>query len=648
MHDRFRVSRPLFFLFTLLLSLLAAPAIAADTASWTPVGPWGGSIQALAVDPADAQTVYAGTSAAGVWKSSNGGSSWTATGALGTPDVLALVIDRQNPSVLYAGTDGGGVFTSRNGGATWTGATAGPGDRRVAALALDPRDPNTLWAGTASTGLFKSTDGGATWRHPGQGLRKGAVPSIVLDPRNPQVVYAAANGGVTHGVFKSTDGGATWTAMNSGLAPVSRGNLVYQVALDPAAPDVVYTTLEGGSLYRSDDGAATWTKTVLGGYPIAVGPGVIYTGTRVKSFDGGRTFVSTALGVDWYTQAIALDPQNPQNLYAGAYDGVFHSTDGAGTFQRVNRGLSATWIQNLAVDGHAPATLYAGVYGLDLEKRRSGRTWTSANFPSVGTGLLIDPKTPSILYTIYDEVQLAKSVDGGGHWDTLSILSDGCFGIFSLALDPQTPANLYAVGLEETGRCTDPCYAFRSRDAGATWSCMPSLGSGLSIAVDPLRPQTVYAATGDRAPWRSDDFGKHWGRAGSGIAGRQVSLVAASPAQSGLLFAFAHPGVYASTDGGRTFGKAGRGLPSAYATNLVGDPADPRIVYAGFGNLEANDPAVVGVYVSTDRGATWSRLGTGLPTGLFSGQLAIDPVNRLLYAGTQGAGVFQIALPSVQ
>ncbi|HEY0780852.1 MAG TPA: hypothetical protein VGE98_00240, partial [Thermoanaerobaculia bacterium] len=346
----------------------------------------------------------------------------------------------------------------------------------------------------------------------------------------------------------------------------------------------------------------------------------------------------------WNAQAIALDPHSSASVFVGAYQGIFRSTDGAASFQRVNRGLAATWIRNLAIDGAAKPTLYAGVYGLDLEKRPSGGSWRSANLPAVGTGLAISPQAPATLYAI-DYSEIDKSVDAGANWNPIRFYSDGCFSIAQIAIDAHDPATLFAVGFEQSGRCVHDCYTFLSRDAGAHWTCMTTLGGATSIAIDALDRQTLYAANYDRTPWRSDDGGKHWARSGRGVPGRSFPLVAASPVQGGLIYAAAYPpGVFTSTDGGRTFGKPGLGLPNAVASNLIGDPADPRIVYAGFGANGNTDASHAGVYASTDQGATWSRLGTGLPPEIFSGQLVLDPVNHLLYAGTVGAGVFQIPL----
>jgi len=159
-------------------------------------------IVALAIDPRTPDTVYAGTSGyntgfegRGVFKSTDGGSSWVAINTgLNHPDVRALAIDPQAPNTLYAATNGG-VYKSTDGGAGWSAVNAGLADLSIVTLAIDPRNPASVYAGTAGGGVFKSADGGDSWTPLGTGLPPGPVNKLVVGPTDPATVYAATNSG---------------------------------------------------------------------------------------------------------------------------------------------------------------------------------------------------------------------------------------------------------------------------------------------------------------------------------------------------------------------------------------------------------------------------------------------------------------------
>jgi hypothetical protein len=201
----------------LVLSLTQPVPVSAGFNAWTSIGPEGGWIYALAVDPNTPTTLYAGTYGGGVFKSTDGGATWSAVNTgLSNKSVWALAIDPTAPNTLYAGTYGG-VFKSTDGGASWS--ANGLTGNGVFALAIDPNTPTTLYAGT-NGGVFKSTNSGATWSATGTGPTN--VRALVIDPTTPTTLYAGTNGGV----FKSADGGVNWSATGAGPTNVraSAGN----------------------------------------------------------------------------------------------------------------------------------------------------------------------------------------------------------------------------------------------------------------------------------------------------------------------------------------------------------------------------------------------------------------------------------------
>jgi len=208
--------------------------------SWSAVniGPSPDASREMAIDPQTLSTLYASTYTK-LFKSSDGGSSWSSVGPVSTQTVA---FDLQSPTTVYAGTDYA-LFKSIDGGASFsrTGLTV----LGVYAVAVDPKVPTTLYAGTRDyspnlTGVVKSTDGGASWSAANNGL--GIQPlgrALAIDPLNPAIIYVGIAG---RGVFKSTDGGMSWTGINTGLTNLS----IYALAIDPMTPTILYAGTGAG------------------------------------------------------------------------------------------------------------------------------------------------------------------------------------------------------------------------------------------------------------------------------------------------------------------------------------------------------------------------------------------------------------------
>ena len=219
--------------------------------------------QALAIDPRGSSTLYAGGSlgtSVGVFKSVDGGFEWTLIGLSGI-NVTTLAVDPANPDIVYAGTTSSdGVFRSADAGATWTAVNGGLTSRNILALTIDPRTPTTIYAGTTQSfpdpcrGVFKTTDSGASWVETGPFNRN--ISAVVVNPDTPDILYAASRqracqggGPADPGIFKSTDGGASWVAVNDQLTSL--------LAIDPLSPSTIYAGRNSG-VFRSRDAGATW------------------------------------------------------------------------------------------------------------------------------------------------------------------------------------------------------------------------------------------------------------------------------------------------------------------------------------------------------------------------------------------------------
>ena len=322
-------------------------------------------VTALAIDPSTPATLYAGTFEGGVFKSTNGGNSWTTINSgLTSTRVFALAIDPSTPATLYAGTGGSGVFKSTNGGTTWqpTGANiflmVGGGQ----ALAIDRFTPATLYAGNFF-GVFKSTNGGTSWTDVNTGLPTNpSVNALAIDPFTSATLYA----GTDDRVFKSTNGGTSWNPFDSGLT----GRSVRALIIDPTTPATLYAgasfpgnNFTGGGVFKSTNGGNSWTDTSSGLTATHVAalaidpatPATLYAGTNggraarnfFKSTNGGTSWTDTSSGLPLNTNvnALAIDPSTPATLYAGIGDllfgtgGVFKSTNGGATWQLTGTGV---------------------------------------------------------------------------------------------------------------------------------------------------------------------------------------------------------------------------------------------------------------------------------------------------------------------
>jgi photosystem II stability/assembly factor-like uncharacterized protein len=584
--------------------------------SWRPINSGlDGSVivvESLAIDPQNPDTLYAGTSACfqpsgspvfvaggdnlcfrpGVFKTTNGGATWTAVSA-GLPwasvtfgSVGALAIDPQNTGTVYAGT-AGGVFKTTNGGVSWSAtASSLPCCYSATALVIDRQNPSTLYA--AGRGIFKTTNGGADWNLMDTGLSSDCCASLAIDPQNPNTLYA----GGPYGILTTTDGGAHWSAANpvlAGMADASRasnsGNSPLGLAVDPQNPGTVYAATGGLGVFKSTDAATNWNA------------------------------MNSGLSASEVT-ASAVDSQNPGTIYAAANTGLFKTTDGGVNWSPANSGLPAGGVVgSMAIDPKTPSTVYAGI---------SGNLGYSGNGPAAG---------------------IFKSVDGGANWISISpTLEPGLFTA-SLAIDPHDSRTIYAGGFSPNHSPGFVGEILKSVDGGASWKPFGFPSWVRRVVIDPQGPDNVYAVAVNRV-FKSADGGASWMDLGVPIDSigdcdecLAVGVLAVDPQLPDTVYAGGYVGVLKSTDGGATWKTANSGLPWPPKTfdgvgALVIDPHNSNNLYATMDGQ---------VFRSTDGGATWTAVDSSGLTATFVGTLAIEPKNpNTVYAGTAGGGMFAI------
>ncbi|MEO8189337.1 MAG: hypothetical protein ABI682_03265 [Acidobacteriota bacterium] len=488
-------------------------------ATWTPInsGLTNLYVWAIAIDPSNPATVYAGTDD-GVFKSTDRGATWTDS-SIGIKNVVypvinAIALDPLTPATVYAALYGG-VYKSTNGGSSWTlTGLKSP----VFRLAIPPSSPSTLLAGS-SDGVFKSIDGGNSWTR-GSGISARDIRTVVIDPSSPSTLYAAD---YLNGMFKSTDGGVSWIAINTGLF----FGQIYALAIDPLSTATLYAGIYNflnGGVFKTINGGANWTRVTpdrreVGSVSLAidpVDPARIYAGDDdgsgsrgtslvEKSTNGGQSWAGVIVGTGGSVNAIAIDPSNTSIVYAATGAGVYKSTDAGLTWISVNTGLVKLSIASLTIDPHTPTTLYAGGEGL-YKSVNGGASWNSSNNgigSGVVRGLSIDLSSPEKLYAatsgILDGVPgsgVFRSENGGATWVPLN---NGLpnVPVYSIAIDPSFPNRLLAAtgsGVYEytaiepcLGNATTLCLNNGKYRVATRWSTadgQTGVGQAVSIGAD--------------------------------------------------------------------------------------------------------------------------------------------------------------------
>lgn len=633
----------------LLVAVLFAAflPLAAQEPRWKPIGPDGGSVQALAVGPG---VVYAGTATSGVYKSTDGGASWVAAG--GRDQGLSIQRLALHPSdgdrVIAATLDG--VFQTVDGGSRWTRT----GRFSAVAAAVAPSDPNVFYAGQQR--VYRSGDGGATWTATGPG--PDLVAALAVDPADARVVYA----GGTQGFFRSFNGGATWEASNAGLMSNGVPERVRMLAADPRDPGTLWAAAITRVFKSTNRGAAWFPVEVTPGrlmipMAFAVDPvsGTIWLGCRGFQDDGG-VYRGVAGGTAWSkvfhdqtVRALAVDPAAPGRLFVGSEVlGLLRSEDGAGGWEQLNQGLRALAVAELEVDPRGPGRVFA-LASTNLSQagrallRGDGRgSWETVLGDATDeesawlNDLALAPGRPGVLYVGMED-GVRKSLDGGTAWGRRNHGFRAREWVSHVAVAPSDPGVVYALGWGSYPLCdVEDCprvFLYRSEDGGASWTAAARLDGARprALMVDPENPWVVYV--GDARLWKSLNGGEDWEPGVRGPGGAILSL-AADPREPRTLYAGAYvvggPRLWKSRDGGRTWRPASEGLPqSVLVLRLVPDPAKPGTLYA------ATDR---GVYVSRNRAGRWTPLREGLTTSWVN-TVALDPRGgKGVYAGTEGGG----------
>jgi photosystem II stability/assembly factor-like uncharacterized protein len=482
--------------------------------SWSDFRVPGQDAYAIAVDPKNADLVYAGGRGES-WnlsRSTDGGKTWKPAGKGLEGSVAVLAVDPEHPATLYAVTGFHDLYKSDDGGATFALLPLPvEGTDALFRLRLDPAYPEVLWAATAA-GLLRSNDGGRHWSPSERGTGRYLARAVAFDPRDTRRMLAACAG---DGVYRSDDAGATWAPSREGLA----AGWVERLYGAPAASTLFAQTSTG-----------LWRRPAGGGWSEVQQPfeesdevkldGVIFdrrAAQGVWAFDASRAWRSADGGQRW--EEVKVKEPSLRDLMKG--------------------NLGSVQFRSLVQDPGDPKVLYAGSWSNDApgsavyKTTDAAKSWkpSGKGLPGEAVTLLRSEKT-GVVFALVDDHDLFRSGDGGASWAPAGAgLPEG--KVRDLAIDPSAPARLYLAG--EHG-------FFRSTDDGASWSRVGGALEREDVEAVAVAADGRVFAGAFHGVFSSADGGGAWTAMNDGLAVRDVrALAIAGPPPARL---------YAGTAGG--------------------------------------------------------------------------------------------------
>jgi photosystem II stability/assembly factor-like uncharacterized protein len=692
-----------------------------------------GRIAALdAVWEGDRLTVFVGAASGGVWKSMNGGTTFKPVfDKEPVQSIGAVTIDPANPKIVWVGTGeswtrnsvsiGDGIYKSTDGGETWTN-TGLKESERIVKILVDPQHPDTvyaavpgkLWSDSWERGVYKTTDGGKTWSL----ILKGSNPStgssmITMDTQHPATLFAGMwdfrrkgwtfrSGGDSagapsgSGLFKTTDGGNSWIDLNEksapGLPAKPWGRIAVTVA--PSKSSVVYAFIEAeppnNGLYRSDDGGATWQALDRSQYMVwrpfyfanlIVDPkdeNKIYKpdGPLIASSNGGKSFSGISGGAHGDFHDLWVDPRNTNHVITGDDGGLWTSYDQGNTWWK-SENLPVSQFYHVSTDMERPYRVYGG-----LQDNSSWVGWSQfpggiANsqwenmFGGDGFWMFPDPSDPDYIYAesqggnigrVNRKTHEVRDVQPLPHYKEGKLRFNWNTPI---ALSPTRKGVVY-IGAQ---------FLFRSSDHGQTWARIsPDLSTNdplkqrqeqsggvtvdnsaaemhttiYAIAESPKNPDVIWVGTDDGNLQLTRDGGKHWHNVIGNIKGLPnsawISSVEPGHFAEGTLYATVdfhmagdmQPYAFRTTDYGETWAPliaAGGSPVRGYAHVIKEDLVDRNLLFLG---------TEFGLWISLDGGSQWAQYKGGDLPCVAVRDLVVHPRDHDLVIATHGRGIWII------
>jgi len=680
---------------------------------WRLVGPHrGGRVVAVAGDPVDPMTFYFGACAGGVWKTTDGGTTWenVSDGFFRTSAVGAIAVAPSDRNVIYVGTGegcirgnvshGDGVYRSTDGGRTWT--NLGLSDtRHITRVRVDLKDPELVYVAALGhafgpnreRGVFRSKNGGRTWEHVLARSERAGAADLAMDTRNPRVLFATiwqaqrspsrmVSGGPESSLWRSTDGGDTWSDItrNPGLPRGVLGRI--GVTVSPVDSQRVYAIVEAedGALFRSDDGGATWKRyseeAGLRGRPwyymhVFADPTDVDTlwvldYAAWKSVDGGKTFLEVATP-HGDNHDLWIDPANPRRMIEGNDGGACVSFNGGMSWSTIYNQPTAQFY-HVCADQQEPYRIYGSQqdnWAISLPSQSTRGVITQADWVQPGGGesgyITIKPTDRAIV--VGGAIGTGPGTGRLIHYDHRSgqermiAVWPEQYGMGVAAAEHryrfQWTFPVFYSRWEPNELWVAGNHIFRSTDDGHSWEVVsgdltrndpdklqPSGGPVTSdntgaeiyctifaLVESPHERDVLWAGTDDGLVHISHDRGKNWRTVTPpGLPEwALISVIEPSPHDAGTCYVAAtgyklddtRPYLFRTTDYGATWTGITDGIDDGEFTRVIReDPNRRGLLYVG---------TETGLWISSDAGARWQRFATNLP---------VTPIHDVIVKGT--------------
>lgn len=657
-------------------------ARAAGPAVWSELGPTRvspesgrgiigvGRVNCVAFHPREKDTIFAVSAGGGLWKTTDSGTTWKPlTDSLPVLTASALAIDPGEPQTMYLGTgdiEGGegvgmGVFKTANGGQSWTACNAGIEDRLVGSILIHPSNPSRLLAGT-DKGVFLSTDAGASWT---PASPECFVFEMVAKPGDPGVVYASASGYF----LRSDDMGSSWQKIETGMP-----RAFMSIGVTPAAPETVYVLLGNArdsgfaGFYRSTDSGRTFTlrcsePNLLGWsttgrdtggqafYDLCLAvdtnrPEIVYLGgvNVWRSSDAGATWTivgywaasGTVPGVHADHHWLAFSPHDSR-LYSANDGGLSRLDASRNMWEDISSGLAASMIYRIGLSPADPGLTVAGFQ--DNGTKMLSGDWTVLGGGD-GMNTVVDPNDPNfIVWSVYYG-RLFRTFDKGQTYDgaTTTLRDQGAW-VTPFFLDARNPRVMY-VGMTNVWRTAD----IRARPV--TWTKLssfppaPRQGKLCALEQSPTDPNVMFAAREDFRAWRTRNASAaapEWQEiTGTLPVNDRANAIACHRRDPSTIYLASAAKIFMSTSRGDTWSDITGTLPAVATYCLYHDDVG-RLVYAG---------TDFGVFYRSDDGTgDWTPYNAGMPfvpvydLDIVATSQAANP--RVLRAATFGRGLWE-------
>lgn len=643
-----------------------------------------GEVRAIAIAPSNANTIYVG-STDGVYRSIDGGTTWTKTLSTGLPTftfLTAMAVSPTNASLIFAGSSSG-FFKSTDGGNTWIQVSVSPQFFSNAnSIVFDPSTPATIYVGQGN-GVFKSTDSGSTWVAQNNFGVPGTpnIQVVAINPTTPQTIYAGSS---SNGIFRSTNGGGIWSPINTGLGGSNPLNIT-SIAIDPSNTSTIYTGSGfGGVINKSTNGGTSWAP-VTNGVPnnffisaMVATSSAVYAASQnggvIKTVNGGTLWTSANNGL-WSgnVNTLVRHPSNASVLYAGtstdtsrdAYVTKLNASGSGLLFSTLVGGGSEEDGNDIAVDGSGNIYVVGQTSSSNFPIVNAAQSTITTNC-SKGFVTKLNPAVPSFVYSTFlggnaCDVVNSVAADASGNAYVTGTTSSSDF----------PTANAFQPEL--AGQFGNDAFVTKFTPAGAfvysTYLGGSNFDGGFGIAADATGAAYVTGVTNSsnfptqnpiqtKSGFNDDAFVTKINSNGSalvystflgGSSTDSARAIAVDSALNVYVTGFTDSNEFPITQGAlRTRSSMHKSIDSAvnwsndnygFVVNnfnstccIVIDPTQPSTVYVGTQN---------GVFKSTNGGRTWVPINSGLDI-LSIAALVIDPVTpSTLYVGTPGFGVYK-------